>query len=220
MALINCPECNGMVSETALSCPHCGYDMNLIMDTEEPNIEMPEDVKAIGKKYDKIVSVIRIASAVPAIIAILLMGFHGEENNKLENSIFLICLMIFVILCMAISLVKMIKSKALGTWGEQYNVEESRKLSANICPNCGSKNINISINTIGETYSGRNEVRKKSVVTRKANKKARKGMILATGGLWALTPKKSDYKELQKGKTVYNQVKICVCQKCGRNWSI
>ena len=25
MALINCPECNGKVSDTAPSCPHCGY---------------------------------------------------------------------------------------------------------------------------------------------------------------------------------------------------
>ena len=220
MALIKCPECNGMVSETSSSCPHCGYDMSLIKDVEEPNIEIPEDVKSIGKKYDKIVSIIRIASAVPAIIAVLLLVFHGEDNNKLVNNVFLICLIIFVVLCMSITVVKMIKSKALGAWGEQYDVEENGKLSVNICPNCGSNNINISINTVGETYSGRNEVRKKSVVTRKANKKARKGMILATGGLWALTPKKSDYKEIQKGKTVYNQIKVCVCQRCGSSWSI
>lgn len=25
MALINCPECNGIVSSTAASCPHCGW---------------------------------------------------------------------------------------------------------------------------------------------------------------------------------------------------
>lgn len=25
MALITCPECGGMVSDTAASCPHCGY---------------------------------------------------------------------------------------------------------------------------------------------------------------------------------------------------
>lgn len=28
MALITCPECNREISDTALSCPHCGYVMN------------------------------------------------------------------------------------------------------------------------------------------------------------------------------------------------
>lgn len=28
MALTNCPECNGTVSDYANSCPHCGYPMN------------------------------------------------------------------------------------------------------------------------------------------------------------------------------------------------
>lgn len=28
MALIECPECNKQVSETAKTCPHCGYKLN------------------------------------------------------------------------------------------------------------------------------------------------------------------------------------------------
>lgn len=27
MALVSCPECGGMVSDSAAACPHCGYDM-------------------------------------------------------------------------------------------------------------------------------------------------------------------------------------------------
>ncbi len=27
MALVNCPECNHEVSDTAMTCPHCGYDL-------------------------------------------------------------------------------------------------------------------------------------------------------------------------------------------------
>ena len=45
-------------------------------------------------------------------------------------------------------------------------------------------------------------------------------MILATGGLWKKKKKKSDYKEIQKGKTVYNQIKVFVCQRCGSSWNI
>ena len=32
MALINCPECNKEVSDTAKNCPHCGY---MLSDTEK-----------------------------------------------------------------------------------------------------------------------------------------------------------------------------------------
>lgn len=28
MALINCPECNGVISDKARSCPHCGYPIH------------------------------------------------------------------------------------------------------------------------------------------------------------------------------------------------
>ena len=123
-------------------------------------------------------------------------------------------------LFITVTIWKQPKCPSLGEWNDKYETEENGKVTATICPICGSNDINISINTVGETYSGRNEVRKKSAVTRVANKKARKGMILATGGLWALTPKKSDYKEIQKGKTVYNQIKVFVCQRCGSSWSI
>lgn len=27
MALINCPECSGQVSDKAKVCPHCGYEL-------------------------------------------------------------------------------------------------------------------------------------------------------------------------------------------------
>lgn len=88
------------------------------------------------------------------------------------------------------------------------------------CPCCGGNNINISIETIGENRRGKSETRKKSVVTRAGNSMGRAGMIAMTGGLWALTPKKSKYKTVGKGQTDYIQRKIAVCQQCGNSWQV
>lgn len=40
MALIVCPECKNIISDTALSCPHCGYPMTK-ENTESSSIENP-----------------------------------------------------------------------------------------------------------------------------------------------------------------------------------
>lgn len=29
MALINCPECNNTVSDSAVACPHCGFSIRV-----------------------------------------------------------------------------------------------------------------------------------------------------------------------------------------------
>lgn len=41
-------------------------------------------------------------------------------------------------------------------------------------------------------------------------------MIMMTGGLWALTPKKSEYNEVSKGKTEYHTTTTKTCMDCGR----
>ena len=88
------------------------------------------------------------------------------------------------------------------------------------CPCCGGNNINITIDSIGETNTGKSETRKKSIVTRAGNSMGRAGMIVATGGLWALTPKKSKYVTKGKGHTNYIQRKIAICQQCGNSWQL
>lgn len=211
MALINCPECGKQISDKAESCPNCGYR---IESTIEEKNEIPPTIKQEAKEIDKKIS---ICYAIVAVLVVLLFVCVGYSNSEYVMYPFIAA---FILMYVVVKSMKIKKANTLGEWNDQYETEENGKVTATICPRCGSNDINISINTVGETYRGRNEVRKKSAVTRSANKKARKGMILATGGLWALTPKKSDYKEIQKGKTVYNQVKICVCQKCGSSWNI
>lgn len=40
MALINCPECGGIVSDQATSCPHCGFILRK-MAAEDNSLQMP-----------------------------------------------------------------------------------------------------------------------------------------------------------------------------------
>lgn len=88
------------------------------------------------------------------------------------------------------------------------------------CPKCGSHNLTYEIVTDSMTTKGSSEVRKKNAVTRAANTTGRATMIMATGGLWALTPKKSKYKEVKKEKTKVTRQKIALCQDCGNDWVI
>lgn len=92
------------------------------------------------------------------------------------------------------------------------------KLSNNTCARCNSHNINMTYETMGEVHTGRVEARKKSIVTRAGNKAGRAGMIMATGGLWALTPKKSKYNDVYKERVRYEQRKIYTCMNCGYVW--
>lgn len=94
----------------------------------------------------------------------------------------------------------------------------SKNISSIVCPVCKSSNINVSVDNVAIGYKGETELRKKSVITNTANSAGRLGMIMMTGGLWMLTPKKSKYKEIQKGKTSYMKIKTCVCQNCGYSW--
>ena len=54
------------VSDTAESCPHCGYAMKL-SDKTEDKVEIPAEVKEAGKKYDKIKLTINFVHNVKGI---------------------------------------------------------------------------------------------------------------------------------------------------------
>ena len=88
------------------------------------------------------------------------------------------------------------------------------------CKKCGSENVSVQLDMVTESYGGRSEIRKKSPITNIGNSLGRKGMIIATGGLWALTPKKSKYNEIQRGSVKTKKIKTAVCQDCGATWKI
>ena len=48
MALIECPECKGKVSDKAQNCPHCGYPMIDILNTKE-------DIQKTKAVYDDMI---------------------------------------------------------------------------------------------------------------------------------------------------------------------
>lgn len=89
-----------------------------------------------------------------------------------------------------------------------------------ICPICQSNNITISFQNVAQKSKGRAEIRKKSIVTRTGNSFGRKFLIFSTGGLWALTPKKSNYSETRKEKTKIINDKFAICQDCGNSWKV
>ena len=70
MALINCPECNKEISDTAKSCIHCGYVLK-----EENNVIQPQTVVVELKK-----------------------GLSAEKNLNIGVLIFLIISSAFILL--------------------------------------------------------------------------------------------------------------------------
>ena len=93
-------------------------------------------------------------------------------------------------------------------------------LDAPYCPKCHSLNIGYEFVQDSAKTKGKAEVRKKSVVTRAGNSLGRKAMIGMTFGAWALTPKKSKYKETKKSKTDINSKQMAICQDCGKSWEV
>ena len=87
-----------------------------------------------------------------------------------------------------------------------------------ICPKCGSLDVFFDLAQVSATSKGVSEVRKKSIVTRAADTVGRGAMIAATGGLWALTPKKSKYQEIHRTETTVNNATYGVCRSCGYSW--
>lgn len=100
-------------------------------------------------------------------------------------------------------------------------IELYEKKKTNIfCPKCESFSIVIQPIAVSKEFSSRSELRKKSAVTNAANSIGRAGMIIATGGAWALTPEKSKYNLVEKGKEKTEYSTVATCQCCGHSWKV
>lgn len=103
---------------------------------------------------------------------------------------------------------------------ERKEAEAAAAREKSRCPQCGGYDVIISLQQTEVQGKSKGETRKKSVVTRAGNKTGRAAMIMATGGLWALTPKKSDYVDRKKSKSKIKSIKVAVCQECGNSWTL
>lgn len=103
MAMINCPECGRQISDKALSCPGCGYDMiaprcvecgEVISDlaavcpkcgcpVENVKIETSEQVRVIDpiKAKNKLIPIIVAAIVLVAVIAVLIVVFKPQVEK-------------------------------------------------------------------------------------------------------------------------------------------
>ena len=201
--LINCPCCGKEVSNQAESCPNCGCPMLLKNETWQP--------KEVGSEYE--------INGVHFDIKEIQQKCFFQSVTNVAKKVRKLCQ------CEQSKAEEVVYGYFLSTHGDySESKEELQNKIAHIkswngkklyCPYCLSKNINIR-ETVSESVSkGKSEVRKKNAVTRAGNKAGRAGMIMMTGGLWALTPKKSDYKETSQGKTTYNTTTTKTCMDCG-----
>ena len=77
MALVNCPECSKEISDSSVSCPHCGYPLN----KEKPVQNVPS--KNQKPKYNsKGIGCLVIIIGILIIYAVTSISSYFEEKNK------------------------------------------------------------------------------------------------------------------------------------------
>lgn len=76
MALVNCPECGGSVSDEAKICPHCGYDLKKKRYTKEEK-ELIQKKKAKKDIISGIITIVCCALILLAFIKIDLSLHSG-----------------------------------------------------------------------------------------------------------------------------------------------
>lgn len=78
MALINCPECGKEISDTAQSCPHCGYP---IVSKETVNISAaPKTISNISKKRLRVLAIAIICLIIVGIVCIASFLPNRQES--------------------------------------------------------------------------------------------------------------------------------------------
>lgn len=104
MSLIKCPECNGKVSDTAKTCPHCGFD--LIKEKENDSTNLSTDPIKIEKPSPKQYWEFYLFSFFIPLLGFIIGGVLLSKNSPTEKqagencigfavSSFIICSLIF-----------------------------------------------------------------------------------------------------------------------------
>ena len=88
MALINCPECGGQVSDEALACPHCGKQLRMVSMPQQ-SVPMPQQSAPIqsGGVVNAATTTKRpVSILVLAIIALILGVMFSTGQVNTDNS--------------------------------------------------------------------------------------------------------------------------------------
>lgn len=94
MALTQCTECKGSVSDQASSCPHCGAPMGRSVDPKDnPNLKYSDaEISVLLDKKKKTNHLLHLILCIPTvglwvIIWILVALSNGMENGRIDRKI-------------------------------------------------------------------------------------------------------------------------------------
>lgn len=195
MALRMCPQCKQSVSDISGRCPVCDYSFAVTQLDFSKKAPIKENKNVNMSQFGKHPILLVLS------VALFLYGFVYLFSGR-----FFIWLAIEIV--------------SIFLWVLCLDSSSSQVPKKKCCARCGSENLTFSVQYEQQILGSTSEVRKKSIVTRAGNDIGRAGMIMATGGLWALTPKRSKYKEIEKFKTRDVKHKTAVCQDCGYSWEM
>lgn len=194
MALRMCPQCKQNVSDITGKCPVCEY--SFVVTQLDFSKKAPKEKRFVWSKLGKHPLLMILATILFLYSFVYL--FQWKVIRWFAISFFSIILW----------------------WAGHYGSSTSAPVRKKCCARCGSENLSFSVQYETQVYGATSETRKKSILARAGNDVGRASMIMATGGLWALTPKRSRYKETVKFKTRDVKHKTAVCQDCGFSWEM
>lgn len=85
MALIKCPECSKNISDKSITCIHCGYPLNLIINSESVSSKEEKEEKTLSSKNKK--SVLLFLAAILALVVVAVSISSNSEKEVYQEMI-------------------------------------------------------------------------------------------------------------------------------------
>jgi hypothetical protein len=89
MALINCPECKQQISDTAPTCPHCGFVQKATPVESSGIRQQPVTIEKTSKTW-KLVMIV-------AVLVFLIGALLGASDKELGFSLAGLSVLIFIV---------------------------------------------------------------------------------------------------------------------------
>ncbi|MFA7300795.1 MAG: zinc ribbon domain-containing protein [Candidatus Shapirobacteria bacterium] len=90
MALINCPECKQQISDTAPTCPHCGFIQHATPVEGSGNLNQKTITIESTNKTWKLVMIV-------AILVFIIGGMVGASDREFGFSLVGLSVLIFIV---------------------------------------------------------------------------------------------------------------------------